>query len=726
MILAIGIMAVITVTQVITNTSQTALENGNKQAANTFTTNNKLEELVNYSLLLEKRIVSLKFKPTLNQAAVNNIKDSLTSLGYNITILQKTWNDSGSISGLNKIAGLINTQVNESFKILAAYDNSTNKILAAPTISDSLQSLHVGDSIYNNAIEFQKQLEKLLRDNLLQNNVATTQLATLNFTLAIVSLIAVLILVIIIIRRQKKQLLLINDLDKAKTLAQKNSEIKDRFLANMSHEIRTPLNALKGFSKLLLGTTLNTEQLKYTNIIETSSNNLLLIVNDILDLSKIEADNVTISQAVFDVHTEVTELAILFEPLAKEKNIELTCSVQQNISHTLSGDAIRLKQILVNLVGNAIKFTDAGKVSIEVTLLENTAGTQWLQCTVTDTGIGIPALQLYSIFERFEQVDTSFSRKQGGTGLGLAIVKKITALMGGNITVESVPGKGSAFTINLPFVVVANKSSASIKNNVDCINYTNSFLQKTILLVEDNAMNQMLLESMLTPTGATLLFANNGAEAIQFCDTALPDVLLMDVQMPVMDGIEATKMLRKKFGNSIPIVAMTAHVLPNEKQKCLDAGMNYYISKPIDQAILLQHIAQICGIGPTKKETTAINNTAINKLGLSNVYKLCNNNEAAVKQILTQLCVQMPTEIQALQQAVQEKNISQLQKIVHNFTSTVSPLNDDVPSVVALQGFSNTIHQQIIEWPLVQTETNKLVLLLQHCNTAVHNFVNET
>ena len=287
MLLAIGLMCVITITQVITNRSQKALEEGNQQAASTFTLNNRLEELVNLSFSIENRMLGIINKK--NVAEINNdgLKDSLTQLGYNVNILQLSPVDTANYNGLNKVAYFINKQIDYCFKII---ENANSKTAQQKLYTDSLVNMHLGDSIYLSAIAFQKKLEKFLHKNLQQNNTESNRLGALNFMLAIISLLAILLLVMIIIRRQKNQLLLIKDLKEARVLALRSGEVKDRFMANMSHEIRTPLNALQGFSRLLSQSNLGKEQRRYSNIIYTASENLLTIVNDILDFSKIDSD----------------------------------------------------------------------------------------------------------------------------------------------------------------------------------------------------------------------------------------------------------------------------------------------------------------------------------------------------------------------------------------------------------------------------------------------------
>lgn len=715
MLLAIGLMCVITITQVVTNNSQIALEEGNKQAASTFTLNNRLEELVNLSFSVENRMLGIINKKNIGEINMDGLKDSLTQLGYNVNVLQLAQIDGADYNGLKKVAYFINKQIDYCFKIIDKENDA--KTTQQKSYTDSLINMHLGDSIYSNAIAFQKKLEKSLHKNLLQNSTESNRLGVLNFLLAIISLLAILLLVMIIIKRQKKQLLLIKDLKEARTLALRSGEVKDKFMANMSHEIRTPLNALQGFSRLLSQTNLGKQQQRYSNIIYTASENLLTIVNDILDFSKIESDSFHIRKELFNLKRALKEIQIMFETLAAEKGLVLKIITDKKIKTALFGDADRIKQILVNLIGNAIKFTNAGTVSLTTTVLHETETSLIINFCVIDTGIGMPEQNLEHIFERFEQIDNSFSRSQGGTGLGLTIVKKLTELMEGEIKVDSKINEGSTFSVQLPFE--KQNGTLVLEKKFQSENETIYFKGKTILVAEDNRMNQLLIESILEKFETNAVIAENGHEVLKYLATNKPDLILMDVQMPGMDGIKATKKIREKYGNELPIVAMTAHVLEQEKQNCLQAGMNKYLTKPINEAALISSLNELIG----KKDATSKVVTPFKKTvdfnNIEYLKNICNNDVDKINEVLKQLAIQLPVETQLLEQFIKTKNTEGIKKLIHSLKSTLSALDIDAPVVVAVEEYNNTIEKDV-ENAYDQNNVSILLKQLKICEAAIN------
>lgn len=715
MLLAIGLMCVITITQVITTKSQKALEEGNQQAAGTFTLNNRLEELVNLSFSIENRMLGIINKKSIGKINQEGLKDSLTQLGYNVTVLQIKPLDTSNYDGLKKVAYFINKQIDYCFKIIENVEDPPSA--QQKLYSDSLVNMHLGDSIYLNAIAFQKKLEKSLHKNLQQNNTESSRLGALNFMLAIISLLTILLLVMIIIRRQKNQLLLIKDLKEAQLLALRSGEVKDRFMANMSHEIRTPLNALQGFSRLLSQTNLGKEQQRYSNIIYTASENLLTIVNDILDFSKIESDTLPIRKEFFNLKRALKEIEIMFETLAAEKGLELKIITDKKIKTALYGDADRIKQILVNLIGNAIKFTNDGTISLTTTILQETETSLKINFCVNDTGIGMPEKDLENIFERFEQIDDSFSRNQGGTGLGLAIVKKLTELMGGAIQVSSKLNEGSEFNVQLLF----DKQNGTIVSEKKYEEGTAVILfkGKTILVAEDNRMNQLLIETILENYEADPIIAHNGHEALKYIATRKPDLILMDVQMPGMDGITATKIIREKYGNEIPIVAMTAHVLEQEKQNCLQAGMNKYLTKPINESALINTINELIGEMNVVDQSLLKVNGSVKFEHIEYLKNICNNDAEKINEVLQQLAIQLPKEIYLLKEFIENKNIDGLKKLMHNFKSTLSALDADAPVVIALEEF-NFVLQEDYQNAFNQNNISTLLHQLNKCEVDIN------
>ena len=369
-------------------------------------------------------------------------------------------------------------------------------------------------------------------------------------------------------------------LDKLQEANEKLSQtmrIKDEFMANMSHEIRTPLNAIIGFAELLQKTELSKEQFQYIHIAHQASEKLLQIINDLLDYNKLESGKITLHPIEFIVKDAVTFLKELFEFRFKEKRLVFELKYSPEVPVVLIGDINRLHQVLINLLGNACKFTLQGAVTLSVGVEKLQEQDCWLYFEVTDTGIGIPEDKLHKIFERFEQVSSGLSRNFEGTGLGLSITKSLVSLMNGTITVKSTLGKGSTFRIIIPFTIptVNNLRSVSLEKPIEIPNKT-----LDILVVEDNPINQILTKKVLERLNHTVTIAENGAVAIQKLQENQYDIILLDIQMPVMDGYQTIEKIRNDLKLSIPVIALTAHTLEEEKEKCLRAGFNSYVTKP--------------------------------------------------------------------------------------------------------------------------------------------------
>lgn len=377
---------------------------------------------------------------------------------------------------------------------------------------------------------------------------------------------------------------------KEKEVAEKTAQLKQQFMANMSHEIRTPMNAIVGLVGLLLEKDPKPDQLKYLNAIKQSSNNLLVIINDILDLSKIEAGKIQIEHIDFSFREMMQSVHEIMSIKADEKNLKFTIEIDDQITDRLIGDPTRLNQILVNLVGNAIKFTDKGNVEVRVVANQEITNDQKVHLIfeIEDTGIGISKDYVNNIFESFTQAGTDTARKFGGTGLGLTISKQLVDLMDGTISVESELGVGTTFKVSIP-IQIADEQHITVQKNQITDETRNRLSNISILLVEDNEFNRMVaedtLKSIIHPIHITV--AVNGEEAIQILKKQDFDLILMDIQMPIMNGVDATRYIRSKMSEDIKIIAMTANVLEEDVKTYLNAGMNAYISKPFHTEELL-------------------------------------------------------------------------------------------------------------------------------------------
>ncbi len=368
----------------------------------------------------------------------------------------------------------------------------------------------------------------------------------------------------------------------AKLVAENALHSKQLFLANMSHEIRTPMNAILGFTKILLKQDFEPKQKEYLDAIKTSSDGLLVLINDILDLAKVNSGKMTFEETPFKMESSITTMLQVFEFKIQEKNLEIVKDYDNKIPEVLLGDAGRLHQILLNLLSNAIKFTENGKITITIRLLNEDNEKVVVEFAITDTGTGIPEDKFESIFENFHQATSSTSRLFGGTGLGLAICKQLVEKQGGTILVKSKVNEGSTFSFTLSF----QKTNTEIKLESEEVELDNDIKVIKVLLVEDIKLNQLLMKIILDDFKFKYDIADNGKIAIEKMEKETYDIILMDLQMPEMNGFEATEYIRNTLKSQIPIIALTADVTTVDLEKCKAAGMNDYVSKPLDERIL--------------------------------------------------------------------------------------------------------------------------------------------
>jgi PAS domain S-box-containing protein len=452
--------------------------------------------------------------------------------------------------------------------------------------------------------------------------------------------------------------------ESATRIAENAVKAKQQFLSNMSHEIRTPMNAIIGFTKVVLKTELSLKQKEYLQAIKMSGDALIVLINDILDLAKVDAGKMTFVQAPFKMAVSISAMLHLFETKIQEKNLELVKEYDNKIPEVLVGDSVRLHQIILNLVSNAVKFTSKGNITVRVHLLKEDEEAATIEFSITDTGIGIAESKIAEIFESFQQATSGTSRLYGGTGLGLAIVKHLVEAQGGTITVKSKIDEGSVFSFTLNF----QKTQEKAELEIEMVEADAEIKNIKVLVVEDMPLNQLLMKTLLDDFGFEQDIAANGKIAIEKLQTKSYDIILMDLQMPEMNGFEATKYIREKMNSNIPIMALTADVTTVDLEKCKNVGMNDYIAKPIDERLLYSKI-----IGLIKKHTPIndhkqVGNQEEKKLkciDLSYLLQRTKSNPELMMQMISLYLEQTPPLISAMKQGFQNKDWDSLRKAVH-------------------------------------------------------------
>jgi PAS domain S-box-containing protein len=464
-----------------------------------------------------------------------------------------------------------------------------------------------------------------------------------------------------------------NKAEFARKIAVDAVKAKQQFLSNMSHEIRTPMNAIIGFTKVVLKTDLSAKQKEYLSAIKISGDALIVLINDILDLAKVDAGKMVFEKVPFKLQLSIKALLHIFETKIQEKNLELVTQYDTNIPEVLLGDPVRLHQIISNLVSNAIKFTSEGIINVKVQLLNENEEKATVEFEVSDTGIGISEEKLGGIFENFQQASSNTSRLYGGTGLGLAIVKQLVEPQGGTITVKSKVGAGSSFSFILDFP--KTNDEAEIDTEIIEMDPENKNIK--VLVVEDMALNQLLMKTVLDDFGFERDIAENGQIAIDKLKTKLYDIVLMDLQMPVLNGFEATNYIRKAMNSKIPIIALTADVTTVDLVKCKAVGMNDYIAKPVDERLLYSKI-----IGLVKKPTlekrnkSELNGTAAAKkekcIDLNYLNKLTKANPQLMMEMISLYLAQTPPIITAMKQSLLDKDFELLHASMHKMIPSFS------------------------------------------------------
>ncbi len=474
---------------------------------------------------------------------------------------------------------------------------------------------------------------------------------------------------------------------------------KQQFLSNMSHEIRTPMNAIIGFTKVILKTELSAKQREYLTAIKMSGDALIVLINDILDLAKVDSGKMTFVQTPFKLAVSISAMLHLFETKIQEKNLELVKEYDHNIPEVLLGDSVRLHQIILNLVSNAVKFTSKGKITVSVRLLSEDKKNATIEFAVKDTGIGIPKNKIKQIFENFHQASSGTSRLYGGTGLGLAIVKQLVEPQGGTINVKSKVNEGSVFSFTLNFG--KTDAEADPDSYRDETRISDSEIKNIkVLVVEDIALNQLLMKTLLDDFGFERDIAENGKIAIEKLQSKSYDVILMDLQMPEMNGFEATEYIRNKMNSKIPIIALTADVTTVDLAKCKAVGMNDYIAKPVDEKILYSKIVGLVKKPLRAKQNAEMANEQGKKVKHTNLSYLMHrtkSNANLMMEMISLYLEQTPPLISTMKQSFYDKDWDLLQAAVHKMIPSfaIMGISTDIEEMAKkVKEYANTQEQE--------------------------------
>ena len=644
---------------------------GNEKVLTEIDVTNNLRDLNRAIVSMDNRTGSVLYAKDSSTQKNNNTK-VITIQSY-IDNLQKISDDDSSVKYIDVLDLLVHKKLLLGKNTLAILDTSAKNTGAVTIASGSEKKLNDSIRLVTHFIENSRH--KLLAKVTVNIDKSGRKALNSGTTLILLVLMSGAVLFWIIIVTLRKQTQLILQLNISEKKVKEAAKLKEKFMANMSHEIRTPMNAILGFTNLLKSKNIDSESKLYVQTILKSGENLLTIINDILDLSKIEAGMMRIESAPFSIRNLVQSIEIMFKAKTDEKQLKLLVAVDESLPDILEGDATRLTQILVNLMDNAIKFTSKG--SIEIKIINEAGDGKIIKTgiTVSDTGIGIEKVKLQTVFERFQQAEDSVTRKYGGTGLGLSIVNDLVLLQNGTITVESESGKGTSFHLVIPFKISSEEINTISLSDSSTISKTD-FENICVLVVEDNEINQSLIKHLFKSWQLDFDLATNGKEAIDKLILKKYNLILMDIQMPEMDGYTATQEIRNKLKSDIPIIAMTAHALEGEREKCLSYGMNEYISKPIREQLLHKLITQFIHIKVAdvlqKKEIANVDTSQYKYINLQYMMEVSNGNTGYEKTVTEQFIEAIPDNLTAMEKAWKSSDITSLQQLAHNMKTTIS------------------------------------------------------
>ena len=497
-------------------------------------------------------------------------------------------------------------------------------------------------------------------------------------------------------------------LEEATQRALSANRAKSEFLANISHELRTPMNGILGMLDIVLDDPLPDGHREHLEISKGCANTLLALLNDLLDLSKIEAGKMMLERIAFDVRLLSEDCSRALHVKAVEKNIQLRFFADPAVPVRILGDPLRFRQILTNLLSNAVKFTDQGRVDVGLAMREDEAGRPWLSLTVHDTGLGIPAGKLNDIFEDFTQADGSVSRKYGGTGLGLAITRRLVQMHGGTIHVQSKVGEGSTFLVELPVETAEPERSALASAAPTPAGIASKAGGARVLVVEDNLVNQKVVASILTRHGFQVELAGNGREALSIIGRISVDIVLMDVQMPEIDGLTTARLIRENpKWQHIPIIALTAHAMQGDRERCLEAGMNDYLSKPVAPLAVVECVRRHL-LNPMAATALPrlVPSPSAEPVDSGRTEEALPPDEAALEAAMARLFVQLaPERLERLRESATRLDVVSLQTQAHKLAAAAEGVD---AHQTARYARDLALHATTQDYPLIEKHMERL------------------
>jgi signal transduction histidine kinase/CheY-like chemotaxis protein len=663
--LFLGGVALIVFIQFITGENINRLIQGNRSLLSEVAIQNHLRQLESDVLTVESDIRGGII--TGDSSHFVGVQVKIEQIRKELIYLEAELKNEASVREVKHLKTLVEDKLIFTDQILSVY-SSRGKVAGEQLINTG-QGKRLRDSISLIISQLDHNRQQELRQIINTNENTGTRARVTAFMLAGLACIVCISAFLFIVNRGRQQQRMIAVLNDSEKKIKEAAVIKEQFLANMSHEIRTPMNAILGFTGLLKKTNLDSHQMQYVEYIYSSGENLLTLINDILDLSKIEAGMMSIDEEPFSLNGLISTVEVMFKDKAKAKGLRFEVDLHPDIHDVLCGDAVRLTQVLINLLSNAIKFTDKGYVRLAIHAVKQTEQEVELEFSVQDSGVGIPQEKREAIFDRFQQANAATSRRFGGTGLGLSIVKQLVDLQKGIIQVNSEINEGSEFIVRLSYKpLLGNEEFVPIKLEDEKPAIENL----RILVAEDNQMNQQLIRHLMKQWQIDYVLAQNGREAIDILQKEEVSLVLMDIQMPEMDGYTATQIIRNELQKQVPVIAMTAHAMPGEKERCLSYGMNDYISKPVKEgelySILKQYAIQPQQVVAAPKAA----NMELSLIDLAYLKELSMGDADFEKEIIKQFIIQVPQELAELQDALQAGDRTRIKGIAHGMKSSVA------------------------------------------------------